>query len=102
MYAIVETGGKQYKVNKGMEFVVESLGKKEGSTVNLSHVMLASKGKKIYIGTPYIKKAKVVCDVLNKEKSDKIVTNLTKINLKNYSWENFGKQFIDFASKNCK
>jgi large subunit ribosomal protein L21 len=74
MYAIVETGGKQYKVNKGMEFVVESLGKKEGSTVNLPHVMLASKGKKIYIGTPYIKKAKVVCDVLNKEKSDKIVS----------------------------
>jgi large subunit ribosomal protein L21 len=74
MYAIIETGGKQYKVNKGQEFMVESLKKKEGSTINFTHVMLASKNKKIFIGTPYIKKAKVACSVLSNEKSDKVVS----------------------------
>jgi len=74
MYAIIESGGKQYKVNKGQEFMVEYLKKKEGSAVNFTHVMMASKGKKIYIGTPYIKKAKVACSVLSNEKSEKVVS----------------------------
>lgn len=74
MYAIIETGGKQYKVNKGQEFMVEYLKKKEGSIVNFTHVMMAAKGKKIYIGTPYIKKAKVACSVVSNEKADKIVS----------------------------
>ena len=73
MYAIIESGGKQYKVNKGQEFIVEFLNKKQGSSVSFNHVMLASKGKKIYIGTPYIKKAKVNCSVVSEEKSQKIV-----------------------------
>ena len=73
MYAIIETGGKQYQVNTGQEFMVEDLKKKEGSAVNFTHVMMASKNKKIYIGTPYIKKAKVACSVLSNEKADKVV-----------------------------
>lgn len=73
MYAIIETGGKQYKVNKGDELEVEYLNKKEGSSINLSHVLLASKGKKVFIGDPYIKKAKVECLVLKNEKSKKVI-----------------------------
>ena len=73
MYAIVETGGKQYKINKGDEIEVEFLNKKEGSAFNLNHILLASKGKKIYIGTPYIKKAKVACVVLKNDKGKKVI-----------------------------
>ena len=71
MYAIVEIGSKQYKVNRQDEIKVESLNKKEGSKLSISHVLLAGKGKKVYIGNPYIKKAKVSCVVTSEGKGKK-------------------------------
>lgn len=73
MYAIIETGGKQYKVSKGDEIEVEFLDKKEGSSINLSHILLVGKGKKVFIGSPYIKKAKVTCEVVENKKGKKII-----------------------------
>jgi large subunit ribosomal protein L21 len=72
MYAIIETGGKQYKVAKDDEFEVEYLGKKEGSTVNISRVLVVNKNKKVYIGSPHVKKAKLICQVTENKKGKKI------------------------------
>ena len=72
MYAIIETGGKQYKIAKDDEIEVEFLGKKEGSAIDISHVLLVNKGKKVYIGNPYIKKSKVTCEVLENKRGKKV------------------------------
>jgi len=72
MYAIIEVGGKQYKIEKDDEIEVEFLDKKAKSTVNINHVLLVAKGRKLFIGQPYVKEAKVICEVLENKKSKKI------------------------------
>jgi large subunit ribosomal protein L21 len=73
MYAIVETGSKQYKVAKGDVFDVERLDAQPGKTVKLDKVLLYSKGKSVEIGTPHVKGAKVVCDVVSNLRADKVI-----------------------------
>jgi large subunit ribosomal protein L21 len=63
-YAIVETGGKQYRVTKNDTFEVEKLEVDPGKSVKLDKVLLYADGKKIEIGAPYLKNAKVSCEVL--------------------------------------
>jgi large subunit ribosomal protein L21 len=73
MYAIVETGSKQYKVQKGDTIEVERLDAEPGKSVKLDKVLFYSKGKSVDIGAPYIKGAKVVCDVVSHLRGKKIV-----------------------------
>ncbi len=58
-FAIIETGGKQYRVEKGMKLLVEKLSGKEGEKVAFEKVLLraAEDGKKVEIGTPYLQHA---------------------------------------------
>jgi len=73
MYAVIQTGGKQYKVFKGDTIDVERLDtpKKE---VTIKDVLLISDGKDIKIGKPFIKDAKVVCEVLSHFRGKKILS----------------------------
>ena len=73
MYAIIETGGKQYKVAQGDTFLAERLLPKKGKTLQLDKVLLAHDGKKTKIGTPYLSGAKVVCELLGEEKAKKVI-----------------------------
>lgn len=72
MYAIVETGSKQYKVQKGDVFEVERLDVEPGKDLKLDKVLLCSKGKSVEIGKPYIKDANVVCEVVSHLRGDKV------------------------------
>jgi len=73
MYAIIETGGKQYKVKQGDIIEVELLDAKESLTFD--KVLFCSDGKdKIEIGTPYVKGAKVSAKVLGTGKDKKVTT----------------------------
>jgi len=72
MYAIVSIGGKQYKVEEGLELRVEKLPIK-GKKITLKEVLLISDNEKIEIGRPFVEKAKVICEILGGEKSEKIV-----------------------------
>ena len=72
MYAIVETGGKQYKVEKDQVINVEKLEANVGDKVNLDVLMLVKDGA-ITSGNPYVKDAKVVAEVVEQGKADKIV-----------------------------
>jgi large subunit ribosomal protein L21 len=75
MFAIIETGGKQYKVEKGSEIDVELLsGKKEGDAVSFDKVLLLSKKSDIEVGTPYIKDAAVEGKVMSLFKDKKVVS----------------------------
>lgn len=73
MYAILEIGGKQYRVFAKDEILVNSLKKKQNSKVNLDKVLLISDGKKVEIGQPYIKGASVEAEVIDQTKGKKLV-----------------------------
>jgi large subunit ribosomal protein L21 len=73
MYAIVETGGKQYKVAKNDIFIVEKLEAKGGSEVKLNKVLFAKDGNSTHVGNPYLKGAHVMCEVLGPLRLRKVV-----------------------------
>jgi len=74
MYAIIEVGGKQYSVKKDDIIEVEKQDAPEGKEITLDKVLLVSKDKKVEIGTPYIKEAKVVTAVLKQIKAKKVIS----------------------------
>lgn len=71
MYAIIETGGKQYKVQKDDVIFVEKLALEEGSNVDFKVVAL-SNGENLILGNPYVTSAKVTAKVLKNGKGKKI------------------------------
>ena len=71
MYAIVEVGARQYNVSKDMVIEVNKLVVKEGKDIILDKVLLVSKDKKVEIGTPYLKNARVNAEVLSPMKGEK-------------------------------
>lgn len=73
MLAVIKTGGKQYLVSPGKKIKVEKLNKKEGSEITFNEVLLLEKAKKIEIGTPFVKGAKVIAKVLKQGKDKKII-----------------------------
>ena len=54
MYAVIETGGKQYKVQEGDVITVEKLKAEAGDTITFDKVLLMSDGKEVKVGTPYL------------------------------------------------
>ena len=72
MYAIIETGGKQYKVQSGDILFVEKLNAAEEATVTFDKVIAVHDGKQLKVGTPYVKGAKVDAVVLKNGKGKKI------------------------------
>jgi large subunit ribosomal protein L21 len=73
IYAIVETGGKQYKVAPGDTVDVDLTGSAEGDKVELDKVLLISDDKKVVVGTPTIEGAKVLATSKGMTKGDKII-----------------------------
>lgn len=75
MYAIIQAGGKQYKVFKGDAIDVERLDvpKKEKEIV-IKDVLLVSDGKELKVGRPFVKDAKVICELLSNFKGKKILS----------------------------
>jgi len=72
-YAIVETGGKQYKVSPGQKIEVDRLQAAGGQDIELSRVLLISDDKDTIIGSPVIEGARVLATYLGEAKSDKII-----------------------------
>jgi large subunit ribosomal protein L21 len=74
MYAIIEVGAKQYNVKKDDIIDVEKQDTPEGKTITLNKVLLVSKDKKIEVGQPYLKGAKVEAVVLEHLKGKKLIS----------------------------
>jgi large subunit ribosomal protein L21 len=72
MYAIIETGGKQYRIEPQSVVEVELLEGKVGEEVVLDKVLLVNQEGKVQTGRPYIEGAKVVCKLLAHDKGKKI------------------------------
>ena len=73
IYAIIETGGKQYKVTPGQTIDVDRLDVAEGDTVELDRVLLIADGDKVTVGTPTVDGAKVMATSQGEGKGKKII-----------------------------
>ena len=72
MYAVIVTGGKQYRVSEGDTLKVELLPAAEGSTVELDRVLMVGEGADVKIGAPYLEGGKVTATVKSHGRGDKI------------------------------
>lgn len=74
MYAVIKTGGKQYRVSSGDVIVVEKLLGEPGDTIEVGDVMMLGEADKApTVGTPIVEKAAVFAEVLEQSKADKIL-----------------------------
>ncbi len=74
MYAVIETGGKQYQVAAGDQLEIERIPAEEGSSITFDRVLMLRAEDSIRIGTPTLKAADVVADVLAHKRGPKITT----------------------------
>jgi large subunit ribosomal protein L21 len=73
MYAVIETGGKQYRVEVGTELEVELLDVEPGNTITLDRVLLVADGEDASIGQPLVANAAVSAEVLRQARGDKVI-----------------------------
>jgi large subunit ribosomal protein L21 len=75
MYAVIQTGGKQYRVEPGMTVVVEKLAGEKGGQVVFDQVLLVSSGDgaNVTIGKPVVANAKVTGEIVEQGRGDKLV-----------------------------
>jgi len=73
MLAVIKTGGKQYLVSPGQKIKIEKIKKKGGSEITFKEVLLLEKQKKVEIGTPLVKEAKVIGKILRQTKGKKVI-----------------------------
>jgi len=73
MYAVITTGGKQYKVSPGDVVRVETLDAKKGDTIELKDVYMIADGDKLSVGKPKLASAKVTAEVVGEGRGEKII-----------------------------
>jgi len=83
MYAVVKTGGKEYRVSKGDFIRVERLEGKAGDQVELRDVLMVSEEGKTLVGTPYLANAVIRGEIVQESKGKKVLTYKMK-RRKNY------------------
>ncbi|MFI9653476.1 50S ribosomal protein L21 [Guyparkeria sp. GHLCS8-2] len=72
MYAVVVTGGKQYRVEQGTKVRVEKLSGEAGSTVTLDQVLMVGDGSDIKVGTPNVDGASVTAEIVGQGRGKKV------------------------------
>lgn len=73
MYAVIETGGKQYRVQEGDTVFVEKLQGEAGENVKLDKILLISANEELKVGKPYLEGASVEAEILEQGKAKKII-----------------------------
>jgi large subunit ribosomal protein L21 len=74
MYAVIETGGKQYRVEVGTELEIELLDEGAGETVAFERILLIADGDAASIGRPVVENASVSAEVLRRDRGDKVIS----------------------------
>lgn len=73
MFAIIEAGGKQYRVKPGAKVKIEKIAPGKRGNLTFEKVLMVSDGKTVTFGTPYVKDARVTAKVVQEGKMDKII-----------------------------
>ena len=72
MYAVVKTGGKQYRVSAGQKLKVEQIPAEVGAEVTLDQVLMVGEGESVKVGAPLVAGASVKCTVVSHGRHDKV------------------------------
>ena len=72
MYAVVKTGGKQYRVSAGQKLKVEQIPADVGAEVTLDQVLMVGEGESVKVGAPLVAGASVKCTVVSHGRHDKV------------------------------
>jgi large subunit ribosomal protein L21 len=72
MYAVIKTGGKQHRVSEGDILAIEKIVGNKGDKVSFGEILMVAKDGKIEVGTPYIDGAKVIGEIVEQGKDNKI------------------------------
>jgi len=83
MFAIIETGGKQFRVSEGQSIKVEKLDDTNGKDITIDHVLMISKEGNVVVGSPYVAGASVKAEILASNKHKKVLVFKMKTR-KNY------------------
>jgi len=83
MFAVIKTGGKQYKVVKDDVIEVEKLDAEAGKTIALTEILMLGEGAKVEVGAPMLAGARVDAEVVEQTRGDKIIV-FKKKRRKNY------------------
>jgi large subunit ribosomal protein L21 len=78
MYAVIESGGKQHRVEEGEVLKLEKLDAATGENVDFDKVLMVGEGESVKIGTPYVEGSKVTAEVLTQGRAKKV--NIIKFN----------------------
>ena len=75
-FAVIKTGGKQYKVTSGQELKIEKIKGKDGDKISFDKVLLIAdaKGEKVDLGQPYLEGKKIEAEVLEQARAPKVTT----------------------------
>ena len=95
MFAVIKLGSKQYKVAPGNKIKADKLDAKEGKEIKIADVLILEKGKKVEIGTPFVKGAKVLAKVLKQAKGDKVIVFKYKPKKRYKKKQGFRPQFTE-------
>jgi large subunit ribosomal protein L21 len=72
MYAVIKTGGKQYRVSAGQKLKVEQIPADVGAEVTLDQILMVGEGESVQVGAPFLAGAIVKCTVLSHGRHDKV------------------------------
>ncbi len=72
MYAVIKTGGKQYRVTNGLKFKVEQIPADVGAEVTLDQILMVGEGESVKIGAPFLAGAIVKATVISQGRHDKV------------------------------
>ena len=89
MYAVLETGGKQYRVKSGDKFEIERLNVEAGQSVTFDKILLINQDGNFKVGTPTVESATVVADVLLHKKGPKVTSFKMRLKSCNYQADGF-------------
>ena len=73
MYAVIATGGKQYRVEQGETIEVEKLAVEPGANIEFGEVLLLADGESVKVGAPHVAGARVTAEVIDEKKGPKLI-----------------------------
>ncbi|MDD3019980.1 MAG: 50S ribosomal protein L21 [Alphaproteobacteria bacterium] len=93
MFAVIRTGGKQYKVAQDTYLQVEKIDAEVGAKIDITDVLMISNGDQTTVGAPIIEGAKVVAEILEQGRGDKVII-FKKRRRQNYRRKNGHRQLL--------